>query len=197
MNLYLATQNKHKIQEISALLKGRFSVQSIVDLGQVDDIPETGSTIAENSFQKADYIANKFGVTCLSDDSGLEVDALNGEPGVFSARFAGPQKNDQDNMALLLQKLRGFENKAARFVTVLTFHSEGKFYQFEGEIKGTIIDQPRGKFGFGYDPIFVPNGYEKTFAEMSMEEKNAIAHRAMALEKFVKFIDEQTIFSNQ
>ncbi len=190
MELFLATQNKHKIEEISALLKGRFSVKSISELGEIEELPETGSTISENSFQKASYIAQKFGVTCLSDDSGLEVHALNGKPGVFSARYAGSQKNDVDNMNLLLENLQGVADRTARFVTILTFHTKGQFFQFEGEVKGQIIYEPRGLFGFGYDPIFVPNGYKKTFAEMEMSEKNSIAHRANALAKFVKFIDE-------
>ncbi|MEY4383400.1 MAG: hypothetical protein RI995_942 [Bacteroidota bacterium] len=197
MELYLATQNKHKIEELSALLAGRFFVKSINELGQVDDIPETGKTIAENSHQKAAFIAEKYGVVCLSDDSGLEVNALQGAPGVYSARYAGNQKNDVDNIQLLLKNLQNTIDRSARFVTVLTFHHQGEFVQFEGEIKGQIIDRPRGSLGFGYDPIFVPNGFSLTFAEMTIEQKNSIAHRAMALQKFLKFIDESTFFSNQ
>jgi len=197
MELYLATQNKHKIEELSALLAGRFFVKSINELGQVDDIPETGKTIAENSHQKAAFIAEKYGVVCLSDDSGLEVNALQGAPGVYSARYAGNQKNDVDNIQLLLKNLQNTIDRSARFVTVLTFHHQGEFVQFEGEIKGQIIDRPRGSLGFGYDPIFVPNGFSLTFAEMTIEQKNSIAHRAMALQKFLKFIDQSTIFSNQ
>lgn len=197
MELYLATQNKHKIEELSALLAGRFFVKSINELGQVDDIPETGKTIAENSHQKAAFIAEKYGVVCLSDDSGLEVNALQGAPGVYSARYAGNQKNDVDNIQLLLKNLQNTLDRSARFVTVLTFHHQGEFVQFEGEIKGQIIDRPRGSLGFGYDPIFVPNGFSLTFAEMTIEQKNSIAHRAMALQKFLKFIDESTFFSNQ
>jgi XTP/dITP diphosphohydrolase len=197
MELYLATQNKHKIEELSALLAGRFFVKSINELGQVDDIPETGKTIAENSHQKAAFIAEKYGVVCLSDDSGLEVNALQGAPGVYSARYAGNQKNDVDNIQLLLKNLQNTIDRSARFVTVLTFHHQGEFVQFEGEIKGQIIDRPRGSLGFGYDPIFVPNGFSLTFAEMTIEQKNSIAHRAMALQKFLKFIDQSTFFSNQ
>ena len=196
MELYLATQNKHKIEELSALLEGRFLVQSIASLGQLSDIPETGTTIAENSFQKAAYIAANYGVSCLSDDSGLEVEALNGAPGVYSARYAGPEKNDQKNLTLLLENLKGETNRNARFVTVLTFHHEGKFYQFEGEIKGQISQMPKGAFGFGYDPIFIPEGFTTSFAEMTLEEKNTIAHRAKALAKFLIFIDESRIFHN-
>lgn len=196
MELYLATQNKHKIEELSALLEGRFLVQSIANLGQLDDIPETGKTIAENSLQKASFIASKYGVTCLSDDSGLEVDALNGAPGVYSARYAGPEKNDQKNLQKLLDELQGETNRSARFVTVLTFHHEGKFYQFEGEIKGQISQMPKGAFGFGYDPIFVPDGFTTSFAEMTLADKNTIAHRAKALAKFLIFIDESRFFYN-
>lgn len=197
MTLYLATQNTHKIEELSALLQGRFSVKSIAALGQVEEIPETGLTISENSKQKAEFIANKYEVICLSDDSGLEVEALNGEPGVFSARYAGAQRNSVDNINLLLEHLKNVSNRSARFVTILTFHHKGQFYQFEGEIKGQIIDHQRGKDGFGYDPVFLPDGYTKTFAEMSMQEKNLIAHRAKAIEKFIKFIDETTFFDNE
>jgi len=196
MEIYLATQNKHKIEELSALLQGRFSIKSVFDLGIEEEIPENGKTIAENSLQKAQFIASKYGVTCLSDDSGLEVEALGGAPGVYSARFAGPEKNDKANIQLLLNKLTTNKNKNARFVTVLTFHYRGQFIQFEGEIQGKIIEEERGNSGFGYDPVFVPEGFNQTFAEMSMQEKNLIAHRAKALDKFLKFIDEQTNFSN-
>ncbi len=197
MVIYLATQNRHKIEELSALLEGRFSVKSIIELGQLEEIPETGTTISENSYQKANFIAHKFGIPCLSDDSGLEVNVLNNEPGVFSARYAGPQKNDQDNMQLLLKKMQNQLDRSARFLTVLTFHFEGKYFQFEGAIEGKIIHEPRGASGFGYDPIFVPNGYAETFAEMTLQQKNAIAHRAIALKKFIEFVDETTNFLHQ
>lgn len=188
--LYLATQNKHKVEELSSLLQDHFTVRDLSTLNLVEEIPETGSTLAENSLQKARYIAEKFQVTCLADDSGLEVEILHGAPGVYSARYAGEPKNDQANLELLLQNLRGVENRNARFVTVLTYHHEGIYHQFEGEIRGEIVEAPRGNLGFGYDPVFQPEKELRTFAEMSLNEKNQIAHRARALEKFKNFLDE-------
>ncbi len=188
--LYLATQNKHKVEELSSLLQDHFTVRDLSTLNLVEEIPETGSTLAENSLQKARYIAEKFQVTCLADDSGLEVEILHGAPGVYSARYAGEPKNDQANLELLLQNLRGVENRNARFVTVLTYHHEGIYHQFEGEIRGEIVEAPRGNQGFGYDPVFQPEKELRTFAEMSLNEKNQIAHRARALEKFKNFLDE-------
>lgn len=188
--LYLATQNKHKVEELSSLLQDHFTVRDLSTLNLVEEIPETGSTLAENSLQKARYIAEKFQVTCLADDSGLEVEILHGAPGVYSARYAGEPKNDQANLELLLQNLRGVENRNARFVTVLTYHHEGIYHKFEGEIRGEIVEAPRGNQGFGYDPVFQPEKELRTFAEMSLNEKNQIAHRARALEKFKNFLDE-------
>jgi XTP/dITP diphosphohydrolase len=188
--LYLATQNKHKVEELSALLQDHFTVRDLSTFSLTEEIPETGSTLAENSLQKARYIAEKFQVSCLADDSGLEVDALGGAPGVYSARYAGEPKDDQANLQLLLQNLLGISDRKARFVTVLTYYSKGSHHSFEGEIKGTIVEAPRGTQGFGYDPVFQPENEERTFAEMSLEEKNKIAHRARALEKFKNFLDE-------
>jgi XTP/dITP diphosphohydrolase len=190
IELYLATQNKHKIEELSALLGKDFLIKSISELGVIDDIPETGKTLAENSMQKAQYIADRFGVTCLSDDSGLEVDCLGGLPGVYSARFAGEPKNDVANSKKLLMDMSGFTDRSARFVTVLTFHQNGQFRQFEGEIRGSIALVPRGIHGFGYDPLFQPENEYRTFAEMTLSEKNVIAHRARALGRFKLYADE-------
>jgi len=189
--LYLATQNKHKVEELTALLQDHFVVRDLTALPINEEIPETGLTLAENSLQKARYVAEKFHVSCLADDSGLEVEALAGAPGVYSARYAGEPKNDQANLHLLLQNLVGKEHRAARFVTVLTYFDGDAYYSFEGEIKGEIVDAPRGNQGFGYDPIFQPENESRTFAEMSMAEKNKIAHRARALEKFKNFLDEK------
>jgi XTP/dITP diphosphohydrolase len=188
--LYLATQNKHKVEELSSLLQNHFTVRDLSTLNLSEEIPETGSTLGENSLQKARYIAEKFQVTCLADDSGLEVDSLGGAPGVYSARYAGEPKNDQANLELLLQNLQGVDNRIARFVTVLTYHHQGTYHQFEGEIKGDIVEAPRGNQGFGYDPVFQPEKELRTFAEMTLTEKNQIAHRARALEKFKNFLDE-------
>jgi XTP/dITP diphosphohydrolase len=196
-SLYLATQNAHKVEELSALLGDRFQIRSISDLHISEEIPETGQTLAENSMQKARYVAERFGVTCLADDSGLEVRALNGAPGVFSARYAGEPKNDQANCVKLLGEMRDKKDRQARFVTVLTFHEDGQFVQFEGEIIGEITQEARGQQGFGYDPLFVPLNADKTFAEMSLSEKNKIAHRARALEKFKFFVDESLLFHDE
>ena len=188
--LYLATQNKHKVEELSALLQDHFTVRDLSTLALTEEIPETGHTLTENSLQKARYIAEKFQVTCLADDSGLEVEALGGAPGVYSARYAGEPKDDQANLQLLLQNLRGNANRRARFVTVLTYFAAGSYHSFEGEIQGTIVESPRGTQGFGYDPVFQPEKEHRTFAEMTLAEKNVIAHRARALEKFKNFLDE-------
>jgi len=187
--IYLATQNQHKVEELLSMFGEQFFIKSISDLPIYEEIPETGSTLAENSMQKAKYIAEKFNVTCLADDSGLEVEALQGEPGVYSARYAGIPKNDHANVEKLLLNLKNVVNRKARFVTVLTYHFSGKFYQFEGVINGTIASEPRGTNGFGYDPIFVPENSNKTFAEMSLAEKNLLAHRARAFKKFSNFVD--------
>jgi XTP/dITP diphosphohydrolase len=196
-SLYLATQNAHKVEELSALLGDFFQIRSISDLHISEEIPETGQTLAENSMQKARYVAERFGVTCLADDSGLEVRALNGAPGVFSARYAGEPKNDQSNCVKLLSEMRDKKDRKARFVTVLTFHENGQFVQFEGEIIGEITHEARGQQGFGYDPLFLPFGQTRTFAEMSLTEKNKIAHRALALEKFKLFVDESLLFHDE
>jgi XTP/dITP diphosphohydrolase len=188
--LYLATQNKHKVEEISALLKDHFTVRDLSTLAITEEIPETGATLEENSLQKARYIAEKFHISCLADDSGLEVEALAGAPGVYSARYAGEPKNDQANLELLVKNLVGIAHRRARFVTVLTYFHAGVYHSFEGEIQGEIVEAPRGNQGFGYDPIFQPENEDRTFAEMTLAEKNQIAHRARALEKFKKFLDE-------
>ncbi len=188
--LYLATQNKHKVEELSALLQDNFVIRDLSTLSLSEEIPETGNTLEENSLQKARYIAEKFQVTCLADDSGLEVEALDGAPGVFSARYAGEPKNDQANLHLLLTNLSGITNRRARFVTVLTYYANGSYTSFEGEIQGNIVEVPRGTQGFGYDPIFQPENETRTFAEMSLAEKNLIAHRARALEKFKNYLDK-------
>ncbi len=195
--IYLATQNSHKVDEIKDLLGDLFDIRTVYELGLVEDIPETGQTLHENSFQKASYIAELYQVTCLSDDSGLEVAALGGAPGVYSARYAGEPKNDLANLQKLLREMEGQANRSARFVTVLTFHHQGQFEQFEGEVIGEITEEPRGDQGFGYDPVFQPQGHTRTFAEMSMAEKNQLAHRARALQKFKAFLSNTRIFPDK
>ena len=195
--IYLATQNSHKVDEIKDLLGDLFDIRTVYELGLVEDIPETGQNLHENSFQKASYIAERYQVTCLSDDSGLEVAALGGAPGVYSARYAGEPKNDLANLQKLLREMEGQANRSARFVTVLTFHHQGQFERFEGEVLGEITKEPRGDQGFGYDPVFQPQGHTRTFAEMSMAEKNQLAHRARALQKFKAFLSNTRIFPDK
>ena len=195
--IYLATQNKHKIEEIKDLLGDLFDIHTVFELGLSVEIPETGHTLQENARQKAEYIAEHFQVTCLSDDSGLEVNALGGRPGVYSARYAGEPKDDAANVDKLLFELSDSEERSARFVTVLTLHHQGQYVSFEGEVLGDIVREPRGTQGFGYDPVFQPLGNDRTFAEMSMAEKNALAHRARAMQKFKSFLAESEFFSFQ
>jgi len=194
--LYLATQNKHKVEELTHLLQNLFTVYDLSTLSVTEEIPETGLTLLENSIQKARYIAEKFQVSCLADDSGLEVQALNDAPGVYSARYAGEPKNDLANLQLLLDNMSGLQNRNARFVTVLTYFDGKEYLTFEGEIKGQIVEKPRGNQGFGYDPIFQPEDESRTFAEMTLAEKSRIAHRARALEKFKNFLDEKEKCAN-
>lgn len=195
--IYLATQNQHKIEEIKDLLGDLFEIQTVYDLGLREEIPETGRTLSENSMQKAMFIASRYQVTCLADDSGLEVDELGGAPGVYSARYAGVPKDDEANVAKLLRELDGHSNRSARFVTVLTLHHRGTYVQFEGEVCGEITRESHGAKGFGYDPVFRPQGQARTFAEMSLAEKNQLAHRARAMQKFKSFVLDSRIFQSE
>lgn len=185
--VYFATNNEHKVSEVQSILGDTFDIKSLKELGCTEDIPETGVTFEENAKQKTDYLVDHYQVSCFADDSGLEVDALDLEPGVYSARYAGTRDMDQ-NIALLLNKLAGKENRTARFRTVISLNLEGQQYFFDGSIEGKIIDQLRGENGFGYDPIFVPDGYSETFAEMSLQQKNEISHRSIAVEKLAGFL---------
>jgi len=189
--LCFATNNKHKLEEIKMLTKGHFEIVSLKDIGCFEDIPETSDTIEGNSALKAQYVKEKYGLDCFADDSGLEVKALNWEPGVYSARYAGEQKNDKDNLELLLKNLSSTTDRVAQFKTVITLILENEQYQFTGIIKGEIIREALGAAGFGYDPIFVPNGYTKTFAQMSAEEKGQISHRAIATCQLVDFLNSK------
>lgn len=187
--LYFATHNRHKVKEIQALLTSEFEIKTLTELGCEEDIPETGDTFFENAQQKTDYVVRKYKVSCFADDSGLEVDALNGEPGVHSARYSG-SRDMEENMSFLLKKMEGQKNRKARFKTVISLFWKEEQYFFEGSIEGEIISERRGEEGFGYDPIFIPEGYEQTFAEMSAEEKNQISHRAIAVKKLAAFLLE-------
>ena len=171
-----------------------FEVRSLEDIGCRQDIPETGETFRENANQKAHFVKKFYGFDCFADDSGLEVEALNGEPGVHSARYASEKGHDsQANMDKLLSKLQSQQNRKADFRTVIAFVTDNADYYFEGKVDGHIIDEKRGEGGFGYDPIFVPEGHERTFAEMSPEEKNSISHRGRAVAKFVEFLHTQPL----
>jgi XTP/dITP diphosphohydrolase len=191
--LCFATNNAHKIDEVRAILGPDFPLSSLFQIGCFEELKEDQSTLEGNSFQKAEFVFNNFGVGCFADDTGLEIEALQGEPGVYSARYAGPQRNANDNMDLVLDKLSNKNNRKARFRTVITLITSEGTRQFEGIVNGKIIEAKRGSGGFGYDPIFIPEGYTKTLAEMSMEEKNSISHRAQAIDKLVRFLKSETI----
>ncbi len=192
MKIIFASANKNKIKEITALLEGKYSILGLTDIGILSEIPEPGTTIKENSFLKANYVIDflkgEKNVPVFADDSGLEVEALDNAPGVMSARYAGISKNDEANNKKLLESLKNITNRKARFVTVITLILNNQIHYFEGEIKGTIAFEPRGDNGFGYDPLFIPQGYRSTFAELSGEIKNEISHRAKAVKKLVQFI---------
>lgn len=187
-NLCFATNNKGKLEEIQALLSEKFNILSLQDIGCLEELPETQPTIQGNSREKAEFVAEKYKVDCFADDTGLEVKALNGEPGVDTAFYAGPQKSPKDNMDLLLKNLTGVNDRRARFVSVITLVMDGKVTQFEGAVEGTITLDKKGDKGFGYDPIFQPNGFSKTMAELSMEEKNQISHRGKAVRQLAEFL---------
>ena len=189
MKLIFASHNQNKVLEINSLLKGIAEVHSLNDIGIFEEIPETGITLKENASIKARACYDLTGLHVFADDTGLEVEALNGEPGVFSARYAGPEKLAWKNMEKLMNELEAHENKKARFVTFISLIINQEEYFFEGEINGTIIHEMRGSNGFGYDPIFVPEGETRTLAEMSPDEKNKISHRAKALEKMKSFLE--------
>ena len=191
MELCFATNNLHKIQEVQAILAGRHTILSLADIGCTEELAEEQDTIPGNSFQKADYVFRTYRVPCFADDSGLEVEALNGAPGVHSAYFAGPQRSHQDNMNLVLSKLNNTDNRKAQFRTVITLVTPSMTQQFEGTLNGTILTEKRGYGGFGYDPIFLPDGYSKTLAEMSAEEKNQISHRARAIAQLIEFLKDK------
>lgn len=192
MILCFATNNGNKIKEIEELLGQEYHLRSLKEIGCNVELPETQVTLEGNSLQKAEYVYNNFGVDCFADDTGLEVFALDGEPGVFSARYAGPERDNRKNMALLLEKLQGKENRNAQFRTVITLILEGKVFQFEGIVKGKITESYRGGEGFGYDPVFIPHGFDKTFAEMMLSQKNKISHRGLAVQKLVEFLKGKT-----
>lgn len=190
MKLIFATNNKHKLEEISKALNNKFDLLSLSDIGFKEEIPETHETLEENSREKAEYIFNRFKTNVFADDTGLEIEALNGEPGVYSARYAGEHCSFTDNMDKVLEKLGNNTNRNAKFRTVITLILDNKEYQFEGIVEGEITKTKHGIEGFGYDPIFRPIGYKETFAEMSMELKNKISHRGLAVKKLIEFLGQ-------
>ena len=186
--LVFATNNKHKLAEVRAILKDQFEVYSLAEINCYDDIPETANTLEGNAEQKAVWVLEKYGYDCFADDTGLEIDALDGRPGVYSARYAGDDCSFEDNNKKVLAELEGKENRNAKFRTVICLKLNGETHLFSGEVNGTIIDENRGNKGFGYDPIFIPEGYKQSFAEMGDELKNTMSHRYRATKKLVDFL---------
>lgn len=188
MEIVFASNNAHKLEEVRSKLPSNFQILSLKDvLGDID-IPETGETLDKNAIIKAKYVFDKLGMNCFADDTGLEIDALNGEPGVYSARYAGEDCSFKDNMDKVQNKMEGVANRSAKFRTVICLYFNGKQHLFEGSVDGRILTEEQGEKGFGYDPIFQPNRCDKSFAEMTMEEKNEISHRGRAVQKLVDFL---------
>jgi XTP/dITP diphosphohydrolase len=189
--LVFATNNAHKLRELGEILKGEFTLLSLYDISCTDDIPETGDTLEANASQKSFYIWDRFRIDCFSDDTGLEVTALSNEPGVRSARYAGEGRNSDDNISKLLSELEGKANRSARFRCVISLIIRGKEFLFEGIVEGKILHERRGVEGFGYDPVFCPEGYTQSFAEMDATLKNSMSHRGRAVQKLVRFLLEE------
>lgn len=188
MPLIFATNNKHKLFEINNAIDGRIEILGLHEAGISEDIPETGLTLEENALQKAKYIFDKYQVNCFADDTGLEIETLSGRPGVYSARYAGENCNFEDNINKVLNEMQDSENRKARFRCVIALIIDGKTDSFEGIVNGIIIKERRGQSGFGYDPVFLPDGYNQTFAEMPIKEKNKISHRGLAVKKLVEHL---------
>ena len=189
MKLVFATHNENKFAEVKVLMPSHIQLVSLTDIGCTEDIPETGSTLKANAQIKADYVTEKFNLSCFADDTGLLVTALNDAPGVYSARYAGEQKSAEDNMNKLLMALKGRSDRKARFSTLIALNLNGERYSFEGIAEGEIVYQKKGSGGFGYDPIFRPDGYDKTFAELPLETKNKIGHRGKAIHLLIQFLE--------
>lgn len=189
--LVFATNNTHKLREIKEIVGDHFEIIRPADLGITEEIPETGHTLAENALQKATFIHSRTGLNCFADDTGLEVDALNGDPGVYSARYAGNQASFEDNMNKLLAQMEGKGDRKARFRTVIALILDGEHYFFEGAVEGEILARKSGHGGFGYDPVFQPSGYQTSFAQMDPEVKNTISHRGISVRKLADFLQSQ------
>ncbi len=191
MKLVFATHNKNKLYEVQALLPENITLLSLDDINCHEDIPETSGTIEGNAVQKANYIREKYGHDCFADDTGLEVNSLNGAPGVYSARYAGEEKNAEANMAKLLKELEDKPDRSARFKTVIALHLNGEQLYFEGIVNGRITPQKSGNKGFGYDPVFMPDGYDRTFAELPLNTKNEIGHRGKAVKRLIAYLKDR------
>lgn len=189
--LVFATNNSHKLRELGEILKGEFKLLSLNDISCADDIPETGDTLEANASQKSFYIWERYHIDCFSDDSGLEVEALNGEPGVHSARYAGEGRNSDDNVSKLLSEMEDVVNRKACFRCLISLIINGREFLFDGRVDGNILTERKGTEGFGYDPVFCPDGYDQSFAEMEAELKNGMSHRGRAVEKLVRFLTEE------
>ena len=190
MKIIFATANENKVKEVREILPKHIEIVSLKEMGYTDDIEETGKTLEENSLLKAQTIFDIYKLPVLAEDTGLEVEALNGAPGVYSARYAGAHGNSEENMLLLLKNMEGQKNRVAQFRTVATFITENASNIYSGVVKGSIIEKKKGNEGFGYDPIFIPAGFSTTFAEMSAKEKSLVSHRAIAIGKFAKYFEQ-------
>lgn len=191
MKLVFATNNRHKLEEIIRMLEGKYEIISLEEIGCREEIPEDYETLQENALGKARYVKEHYGYDCFADDTGLEIEALGNRPGVYSARYAGPAKNSEDNMHKVLGEMKGEENRKARFRTVIALLLDGEEHFFEGIVKGKILEGQQGEIGFGYDPIFCPEGYQQSFAEMPMDQKNQISHRGQAVRKLAEFLSRR------
>tara|TARA_B100001769_G_C22076450_1_gene579726 strand:- start:500 stop:1090 length:591 start_codon:yes stop_codon:yes gene_type:complete len=196
MRIIFATHNNNKLLEVKKMISKKIEIKSLSDLGYNFEIPENEKTIEENAIFKAKFIYSKFKLNVFADDTGLEVEALGGKPGVHSARYAGNDKDNKKNIKKLLDSIRGIENRKANFKTVISLIFKDKLYVFEGKIYGKISDEEKGLFGFGYDPVFIPDGFKKTFGELNPEIKNTISHRAIAFNKLISFIKKNHDFNN-
>ncbi|OOG78901.1 non-canonical purine NTP diphosphatase [Algoriphagus sp. A40] len=191
MKICFATNNSKKIEEVKAALGTEYEVVSLSEIGCFEELPETGDTLDHNAFQKARFVKDHYGVDCFADDTGLEVDSLNGAPGVYSGRFAGEARSDERNISLLLEKMEGKNSRNARFRTVIALILDGKEYSFEGTAEGEILDKKVGSGGFGYDPVFKPLGFDRTFAQLTLAEKNEISHRGKAVKALISFLSNR------
>lgn len=187
--LVFATNNKHKLEEVSTLIQNHFELLSLADIKCFEEIEEPHNTLIDNAFEKASFVYNRYNYNCFADDTGLEIDALDGKPGVYSARYAGENCTFEDNVNKVLEEMKGKKLRTARFKTIIALIIDGKKYSFEGVVEGVITEKPsQGNEGFGYDPIFRPLGYSETFAQMPLEEKNKISHRGLASQKLIEFL---------